>query len=343
MIQLRQLGDILLTTPVFRAIKYAGNDPRRDIHLTFLSHEMGRLIIDGCPYVDEYFTYGNDWTLPMHWRLAQTLRERKFDMVIDFMNNPRSALLAYATGARERIAFRSRRRLFYTDVVPRSANEQYIVQEKFKLTDRAGFPNSHEIKLLLPWFEKHTSAYMKLVGQYPLVNQAPMRVLLSPTHRREVRRWPAESWAELGAALTKQFGAAVVWIWGPGEESVIDQIMGLASAAGVPSGFKAPATTFRELAALIANCDLFIGNSNGPSHVAVAVDTPSIQLHGPTILEAWCPMTAQHRGLQAGGNGQMANISVQRVVDLFEEMQTLVVEKASSRRSKGLRLNWQAQ
>jgi ADP-heptose:LPS heptosyltransferase len=79
-------------------------------------------------------------------------------------------------------------------------------------------------------------------------------------------------------------------------------------------GIKSPKTTFRELAALIGESHLFIGNSNGPSHVAVAMDTPSIQLHGPTSAVSWCPMTERHRAVQGRDMASIALVEVQQKI-----------------------------
>ena len=342
-LQLRQLGDILLTTPIFRELKFS--DP--DVHLTFLSHEMGRLVIDGCPYVDEYFTYGNDWTLSQHLQLAKTLREREFDIVIDSMNNPRSAFYAFASGAKERVAFKSSRSFIYTTTIPRPTESDYIVKERLRLAVAAGFKvregESH--KLILPWFEKHTSPVMKLMGSQPAFATSPMRVVLSPTHRRSPRRWALKSYAALADRLTREWGAYVMWIWGPGEETEIIEAMSCCET----TTYKSPATTFRELAALIANFDLFIGNSNGPSHVAVAVDTPSLQIHGPTSAKAWCPMTLAHQALQGVGAdgrtkgdsiGIIDTISLEAVLEKLSEMKPVIESVASDRRKKWPRLNW---
>src|SRR3954454_23768327 len=91
LIQLRQLGDILLTTPCMRAVKRE----RPKAKLTVLTHSMGRLVLDNSPDVDEHFFYEDTWGLKDHWLLAKTLKEREFDTIIDFMGNPRSALLTF--------------------------------------------------------------------------------------------------------------------------------------------------------------------------------------------------------------------------------------------------------
>src|SRR5689334_6867479 len=112
-IQLRQLGDILLTTPVLRAIK----KERPKANLTFLSHAMGRLILEQSPFLDEHFYYSDQSTKREEWKLAKTLRERRFDLVFDFMNNPRSAFYSFLSRGTLRYAFRSARRPAYTEIV----------------------------------------------------------------------------------------------------------------------------------------------------------------------------------------------------------------------------------
>ncbi len=329
-IQLRQLGDILLTTPCLRAIKRE----RPKAKLTFLSHSMGRLILNHNPYVDEHFFYGDDWSKLQEWRLAQNLKLRKFDLVIDFMNNPRSAFYTWMSGANERIAFRSSRRFAYTATVSRPKPGNYIVDDKFLLLREAGF-HPEDRNLVLPWSQVHLAPLMKLSAEEPVFKDAPVRVVISPTHRRLVRRWSLKSYAQLSDWLQTNWHASVVWLWGPGEEAEIDQ--GL-SYCQVPA-IKAPKTTFAEMTALIANCDLFVGNSNGPSHVAVAAGTPSLQLHGHTSARAWCPMNDEHQALQAPGFGTIEmpdinGITVNDVTSALQKLSPVIFARAELMKSK---------
>jgi ADP-heptose:LPS heptosyltransferase len=336
-IQLRQLGDILLTTPVMTELRRLVPDA----HITFFSHAMGHLVIDGSPDVDEFFTYGSDWSFAREFDLARTFRRRKFDVVFDFMNNPRSALYAFATAAPQRWAFRSARRWAYTNVAPRDGAPEYIVKEKFRLLEAAGLqPRAESASaLVLPWFEKHTGPLMKMFSGHAAF-QSGLRVVLSPTHRREERRWPLASWAAFADKLVAEQNSHVMWVWGPGEEPVIDEVMKLCKR---PTQKCLP-TSFREMAALVANCDLFVGNSNGPSHVAVAIGTPSIQLHGPTLAQSWCPLTPEHQAVCAQSHlvrGSMEDISVTKVWEKFLSMLPLLNQKAEAARAGGVRLTWQ--
>jgi ADP-heptose:LPS heptosyltransferase len=55
----------------------------------------------------------------------------------------------------------------------------------------------------------------------------------------------------------------------------------------------APPTTMRELAALCRRATLFVGSDTGPMHLAAAVGTPTISLHGPSRAE-WCGAYGPH-------------------------------------------------
>lgn len=318
LIQLRQLGDILLTTPAIRALKKT----YPDAEISFLTHPMGQLILTGNPDLKEHLIY------PIDSRFEQlafvlALRAKKFDVVFDFMSNPRSALLTRATGAPRRYSFASPRSWAYTGVVPRESGRDYIVNEKFRVLSQAGIV-SDDVRLMLPWSNSDLKPWQDFLASRPLLQEKKPRVLLSPTHRRENRRWPLTSWIRLAEILTQDWGAQVIWLWGPGEE---DEVRSLKEQCRIPT-LLAPKTSFRELAALMAQCDLFIGNSNGPSHVAVAVNTPSLQFHGPTDAPSWSPMTTRHR---VAAKAAMVEISLEEVMQELHLLKPVVEQEVARR------------
>ena len=310
-IQLRQLGDILLSTPVIRAIKSEWPDAR----VSFLSHPMGRLILDGNPLLHQHLVMPTEGVLQQAKFLSH-LRQNRFSLVFDFMGNPRSALATLMTGAPVRVGMKSTRDWAYTKVLPRISGDDYIVKEKFRLLSACGLTPVDQ-RLMLTWGERDLVGPLAWIAEHQGFRDSPMRVALSPTHRRENRRWSARNWACLADQLVGRFGAGVVWVWGPGEEEEVKAIQSLCTA----KTWMAPKTSFKELAAMIAQCELFIANSNGPSHVAVAVNTPSIQLHGPTDAPSWSPLTERHRVLTGP---KIEDISVDSVVNLVAEMSPVV-------------------
>ena len=328
-VQLRQLGDILLTTPHLRAVRKAF--PKAQID--FLSHDMGKLILKNNPYLTSHITYNEKQTLLSSLKLMGFLRRQRYDLVIDFMYNPRSALLSAATAAKRRVAFPSRRNWFYTDIILQPKESIYIVKEKFELTNSVGIENAG-IGLDLPFEKKDARVFLDFVSENQIKLDTDLLVCLSPTHRRVERIWPEQRYAELADQLTSLGRFKIVWLWGPGEKDFVERARSLMKS----SSFLAPRTSFSELAAFIANCDYFIGNSNGPSHVAVAGDTPSLQLHGPTIAKTWCPNDERHRSIQ---KASMDDITTEEVLQSFTALSTDIENKVGQKHEKGVRMHWQ--
>lgn len=292
-VQLRQLGDILLTAPVAEALK----DNVPNAHVTFLCHPMGRKVLARHPAIDEVIYYPDKYS----WRFLKELRARRYEAVVDFMNNPRSALMTFLASADRKISWDSSRRFFYKEVYANPPGGMYIVEEKIHLLQRAGFEIASPAKYRPRLFPSHedrqfADAFAQELGSSTWIG-------LAATHRRPPRKWPY--YVELAKALHQQ-GVSCIWFWGPGEEQEVRELV---TAAGAGSRL-APALTMLGMGAVMQKLALVVANSNGPSHVAVAVDVPSLQLHGPTAASSWCP--PDHASLQAQS---MDQISVAQVLE----------------------------
>jgi ADP-heptose:LPS heptosyltransferase len=333
-IQLRQLGDILLTTPCLRELKQAWPECR----LTFFSHKMGRAIVKDNPYVDEHIVYDDQegfWKLT---KLALELRKRRFDIVIDFMNNPRSAIYTAVSGAKQRLSYQSARWWAYNRLAPRTSGQDYIVREKFQLLEFIDIEPKNE-GLTFVWGHGDLGPVKQLVDDFPDFANSSFRVLLSPTHRRLRRKWPDKEYIQLADMLVKDWGASVVWLWGPGEK---EEVAAMVEQCQQTSHL-APATTLAEMAALMANSDLFVGNSNGPSHIAVATDLCSLQLHGSTFAHSWCPMNLRHRAVQSpkpNDDAPMLAIDQVMVKGTLEAWRPMLEAEAQLRKNQPMRTQW---
>lgn len=316
LIQLRQLGDIILTTPVLRHLRERFPDAQID----FLAHPMAKLVLEKNPFLSRLLYYPRG-TNPLEWaKLIKNLRSQKYEFVFDFMGNPRSAFLARLSGSPRRFAFSSARNIFYTHVKPPPRTSVYIAQEKMTLIEALGISITHNTNLLPDMFFSEAAKafaenYWKSLETEHLLGgkKSRHRILISPTHRRADRRWPLENYSALLNLLAAKKEITAVWLWGPGEKEFCDKAHNLCQ-----DGFShvAPPTTFDQMAALMALSDAVIANSNGPSHVAAALAAHSLQIHGPTRLQSWCPLSENHRGIGAE-NGQIESV---KVPEVFEEL-----------------------
>lgn len=110
------------------------------------------------------------------------------------------------------------------------------------------------------------------------------------------RRWAPDRFAQLGQRLQREWNATVLLFGGPEETALKDQI---ASALGEPC-IKVSGTTFRQTAALIKRCSLFVSSDSGLMHTAAAVQTPCVTIFGPTHPSWVRPYRVPHRIVSAG-------------------------------------------
>jgi len=103
-------------------------------------------------------------------------------------------------------------------------------------------------------------------------------VAINPCASKPERNWPADRYAELIRSIQAQQLGTVVLTGGPSDQEQ-------ALAAELEQGAKAPLinlvgrTRPKQLAAVLARCDLLIAPDTGPAHVAVAVGTPVVGLY----------------------------------------------------------------
>lgn len=288
LIQLRQIGDVVLTTPLARILREA----RPDSHIAFLTERPSDQLLAGNPHIDEVILNNRRGTWRDTLRLARRLRAHRFDAVVDCMGNPRSALLAFLSGAGTRISYPAKGRgVLYTHRV--EPTREYAVEIKKRLLLPLGIEstwNRPEIFLS----EEERAAGLRSREQ--LLDGRPSRLItIDPSHRRATRRWPAEHYGALCRRLAQELGALPVVLWGPGEETDADAVI----ASSAAQARKAPPTRLREMAALIAAADLHLGNCSAPRHIAVAVDTPTFTILGSTSA-GWTYPASDHTQVALG-------------------------------------------
>ena len=107
------------------------------------------------------------------------------------------------------------------------------------------------------------------------------------------RRWPAERFAELAAALaTTARPLHVVVTSGPSETDAASRVTTLARRLADDDGeriVRCGEFDLAELAALVTRARLYIGGDSGPLHIAATTRTPVVALFGPTLPDRSLP------------------------------------------------------
>ncbi|MBA3051577.1 MAG: glycosyltransferase family 9 protein [Candidatus Omnitrophota bacterium] len=282
-IQIKQIGDCILTEPVFRALKekYLG------CRTSFVVSSAFSGIFENNPYIDEVISY--NFKKPFAELIK--IRKKKYDVVMDFLGNPRSRGLTLFARSPLKLGFTKKgSAFFYTKTVPASSGPEYVSDTKFRMLAALGISASpRPIKIYLTDEEK------KMFADYSREKGRAGLVAISATSRRPARRWTKEHFAELADILMRSHGLMPVFVWGPGEEDYVKSVMDMMKEKAL----MAPPTKLRELASLLYNCKLLVSNDNGVRHLAAAVGTPTLVMTGPTFRECWTPKEKEHRALQA--------------------------------------------
>ena len=273
-IQLRQVGDAIMCTPAIRALRGAFPESRID----FLAEPPALKAVRGNPHLDHIVLLDprDGWTATL--RVISRVRGNRYDLAIDCLANPTSALIAKLGGAKYTLSYAGKRRSgFYTHTVTPAGD--YSAEHKLSLLKALGIEDGN----LRPEFYVSEEARERIGKWLDSVGlEAGKRfVLVDPTHRRVTRKYTR--YAEVARLIKDRLGLPCVFVWGPGED---DEVRSIVAQSG-GGHFLAPRTNLDELGALIGRAALLTGNDSAPRHIAAALGVPTVVPTGSTRPENW--------------------------------------------------------
>lgn len=276
------IGDVLLTTPLLRAVKKSLPDSR----LYFLTRRASRKVLENNPRLSGIF-FQED-------RPLRAIRAAGIDIAIDFMRSTSSGFYALFSGARRRAAFNFRgARLFYNILPQKRPDNGYTVFDRLQILEPLGIPHDGpEMELAVPEANaRNASAFLSGAGIKP----GDFTVTLDVTSPRAHRRWHPRNFARLADFLSGEFGAKVVFLWGPGELDYVKEAMAAASG----KHFLSPDFDLPDLAALFGRSSLHVGTSSAPMHLAVSQGLPTFTVYAPqNSPQSWSPPGPRHGWIQ---------------------------------------------
>ena len=273
------IGDVVHALPILNLVRKKWPAAR----ISWLVTPACAGLLEGHPQLDEVIlfdrkTLGAIWRRPWLWlelqRFTRSLRERKFDLVIDLQGLFRSGWLAKKTRAPVRVGFANARELawiFYTHRVPIDTMEQHAVSRYLTVARFIGCDDS-PLQFHFATTEKDREYAKDLIGADKNPDLTEYAVLLPGTNWL-TKRWPIERFAALVDPL-RQRGLACVVAGGPDTTEMARHIPGAIDVTGK--------TSLRQLTALLEGAALVVANDSGPMHIAAALGRPLVTPFGPT-------------------------------------------------------------
>ena len=281
-IRLSALGDVIHTIPAVVAL-------REHYAIDWVVESAYRELIEIVAGVDAKPVSLKRWSIANIDAARRAVQGH--DVAIDFQGLIKSALLARASGARERYGFapafiREKPAAWFVNRHVSVGANTHVVEWNLQLA-RALQPS-----LAMPKVD---------FSRFPVEDSRPPlshRVVLIPGAGRPEKQWPVERFRE----LAQRIGPKAFVVWGPAEREL---------AEGVGAEL-APPTNLRELARVLADAELVIGGDTGPLHLAAALGTRVIGLYGST------------NPARNGPYGQLANCA--STFGTTRSMQTIAVD-----------------
>ena len=328
-VQLKRLGDLLLTTPALGILRELY--PKAKI--TLLIDRHSRALAPAIAGVDQIWVFRD--TKSVWIKLIKT----GFDLCLDFTGNDRSALFSFLSRAPRRIGFsfiakRAIRPWAYSQLVLSPVRDKHTVDHYLDLVrSLATFDSEPDISLQVPAQIKNSVT--RLSGELSLPTDY---FVLHPGSARPEKYWMTDRWAEVIAYATKRFNLPCI-ITGGQDPIELQHIENILSKSGDRSSIfnLAGKLDFLVAASLIEHAVFFIGVDTVAAHLAAAFRVPSITLFGPTNPFHWRARHSRAIVLRAGLPGPIEYFDPRQNGAPMSELSTDAVIHAMEVLLKGAR------
>jgi heptosyltransferase II len=279
------VGDVVMATPAIRALrKLAGADGE----LVGIMRSYVSEVLAGTPWLDRQILYDKGkQRLGMPGReFFRELQTARLDKVVLLTNSMRTALMAWRSGAQERIGYRGQGRALLltnrvhpgraTDGGPAPALDAYM-----QLAEAAGCgPESFHLELATTAEdERAADAAWQRLG---LLTGNRVVVLNSGGAFGAAKQWPAEYFSELARRIVSGEKYSVLVNCGPAEREIARAITARANHPRIVSLADTDQLPVGLAKACIRRSRLLVTTDSGPRYFGVAFERPVVTLFGPT-------------------------------------------------------------
>lgn len=303
LIQLGDIGDVVLTTPTIRAIKEAYPGTR----LSILVFKPYGSLLAADPNIHEIVETARVRgpllvRLREFWNFAIFLRRKHYDMAIDLRTGDRGAILSFLTGATVRVGRKGASNQFwhgilFTDIL-RDITEAPPpthpgADQSLRVVRKLGIDTENS----LPQLHIAISDKMHAAGLLSELGVTPGEfATINPFSRWKYKEWNNDKWGKVIDQLWERYHLPTLLIGAPEEAQSCEQIIRGREQYALNLAGK---TTLGELAAVISMSTLHLGVDSAAPHIAAALGISTVTVHGPTDWRAWRIVNDNHKVVSA--------------------------------------------
>jgi heptosyltransferase-3 len=296
-IRLRSLGDIVLTTPLYAALKLWRPDLQLDVLVESPHHEVLR----GNPNLRQILTLAQGGSfvevLGERSRVLHALRKESYHACINLHGGSTSAWMTWLSKSHYRIGLSSFRNSLAYNIrlnPPRKESGKHHTVEYFiDWLRQLGMPAGKIPDLQIVVDPASREEIQKRLNGLGIGNGTKYCVI-QPASKFATKQWPSERFRNIAGFIYKNYGLRIILTGTRNETGILREV---ATGSSVPL-MVLDDVSIRHLVALLDRASLFIGNDSGPTHMAAALKVPLVVLFGSSDSRVWYPWNAPHEQVQ---------------------------------------------
>ena len=300
-VKLSAIGDVIHTLPSLSALRRL----YPDAHITWVVEEAAADLVKNHPYLDAVLisrrkSWGKDFQRGQFRRsleeirsFIKILRQRPYDLVIDFHGLFKSSIIVFLSGGKRKLGYNSLQELsglFLNEKIPEEMNKHAV--ERYLDFPRYLGAKINSARFILPLSKEAEIRAQILLDKNNLENKK--FIVINPIAYWETKLWSNEKFAHLADLINNKLQMKVVFTGS--EKEPIEKINSLMTTESINLGGQ---TSLLDLAYLYKKAQIVITTDSGPMHLAAAVETPVIALFGPTDPERTGPYGTVHTIIRA--------------------------------------------
>lgn len=301
----RRIGDVLLATPVMRSLKRAWPDAMIDA----LVFDGTAAALSGNPDLNRVRTIPERPSLRQHLVFIGKLL-RRYELAVSLVPGDRPTLYAFVAG-RKRVGLllptrkESWKRHLLHQWVPYELGAQHVLLAHLSVLGTVGVAPLAEVVTGLHEADQRRADEVLA----PLANQRYVVLHLYP--KFNYKMWSDAGWLELARWINAR-GLAVV-LTGSGDAAEFAYVNRL--ARDMPFALNlAGKLSLNETASVLARASAYVGPDTALTHMAAALNVPTVALFGPTDPLQWGPWPKGHDARSTPwrsiGNQSLRNVRI---------------------------------
>ena len=283
----RNIGDVLLITPLIKNLKLAYPQAKIDVALNKGTEEMITLNpnINGIIIYDRAKIKSKKGLkrLINEIEFSLNIRKKKYDLVINTTEGDRGAMLSFISGAKTKIGYNSKKNLLLNNVF-----DYDLPPQELRHTIETNLDVLRVLKL--PIKDKKVEIFWNREDEYFIENLYLPKNFI---HIHPVSRWLFKCLDDKTVASIIDYcelnlNKKMVLTCAPIKQELdkIDSILNYCKSEPINLSGK---LTLKQTAALNKKADFFIGVDTAIMHISAANDTPVLAFFGPSGADHWGP------------------------------------------------------